>query len=112
VLTVGETERDPEALEGEKLTPLQEAALVDDHDSVVAAPGTMCVGFVLNVSVGALGDAGATALCAIHPVRLSPKATCHHVIPLLVGPPMTVPRLPGASEPIQDGVLVVGAAEA
>ena len=39
VLTVGETARDPETPNGEKPVPLQEVALVDDHDSVDEAPG-------------------------------------------------------------------------
>ena len=59
VLTVGETARDPETPDGEKPTPLQEVALVDDHDSVDEAPGAMHVGFALNESVGAVGDAAA-----------------------------------------------------
>ena len=79
VLTVGETERDPEAPDGEKPAPLQDVALVDDQESVEEAPGAMYAGLALNVRVGALGDAGATTLCAIHPVRLSSKATFHHV---------------------------------
>ena len=41
VLTVGETETDPEAPDGEKPAPLQEVALVDDHESVEEAPGAM-----------------------------------------------------------------------
>jgi hypothetical protein len=60
VLSVGETKRDPEAREGEKPTPLQEVALVDDHESVDEAPGATLGGFALNESVGAVGDAGAT----------------------------------------------------
>ena len=59
VLTVGETERDPEAPDGEKPTPVQEVALVDDHDSVDEAPGAMPPGLALNESVGAVGDASA-----------------------------------------------------
>jgi hypothetical protein len=38
VLFVGETEREPEALDGEKPVPRQEVALVDDHDSVDDPP--------------------------------------------------------------------------
>jgi hypothetical protein len=37
-LTVGETEADPEAPDGEKPAPLQEVALVDDHDRVDDPP--------------------------------------------------------------------------
>jgi len=59
VLTVGETNRDPEARDGEKPSPLQLVALVDDHDSVDEAPGATLGGFALNESVGAVGDAGA-----------------------------------------------------
>jgi len=59
VVTVGETARDPETPDGEKPTPLQEVALVDDHDSVDEAPGATLEGFALNESVGAVGDAGA-----------------------------------------------------
>ncbi len=62
VLTVGETKRDPEALDGEKPTPLQEVALVDDHVSVDEAPGATLGGLALNESVGAFGDAGARVL--------------------------------------------------
>jgi hypothetical protein len=40
-------------------------------------------------------------------VRSSSKATCHHVYPLLAGPPTTMPWLPAASEPIA-GVPGVG----
>ena len=40
VLIVGETKRDPAAPDGEKPTPLQEVALVDDHDSVTVWPGS------------------------------------------------------------------------
>jgi hypothetical protein len=59
VLIIGETEADPEAPGGEKPTPLQEVALVDDHDSVDEAPGAMPQGLALNESVGAVGDAAA-----------------------------------------------------
>jgi hypothetical protein len=79
VLVVGETEREPEAPEGKKPAPLHEVALVDAHESLEEAPGVMDAGFALNMSVGALADAGARALCPTHPIRLSAKATCHHV---------------------------------
>jgi hypothetical protein len=79
VLTAGETERNPEAPEGEKPAPRQEDALVDNQESVEEAPGAMYAGLAPNIRVGALDDAGATALCPIHPVRLSSKATFHHV---------------------------------
>src|SRR5271166_6281818 len=59
VLTVGETKRDPEAPDGEKPTPLQEVALVDDHVSVDEAPGGMLAGFALNETGGAVGDTAA-----------------------------------------------------
>jgi hypothetical protein len=59
VLTVGETETDPETPVGEKPVPLQAVALVDDHESVDEAPGAMLVGFAPNESVGAVGDAAA-----------------------------------------------------
>jgi len=59
VLTVGETKRDPEAPDGEKPTPLQLVALVDDHESADEPPGAAYVGFALNKSVGAVGDTGA-----------------------------------------------------
>ena len=59
VLTVGETRRDPETPDGEKPIPLQEVALVDDHDSVDEAPGAMPPGLALKESVGAVGDTAA-----------------------------------------------------
>ena len=59
VLAVGETRRDPETPDGEKPVPLQEVALVDDHDSVDEAPGAMPPGLAWNESVGAFGDAAA-----------------------------------------------------
>jgi hypothetical protein len=100
VLVVGETETDPETPDGEKPAPLQAVALVDDHESVDEAPEAMLLGFAPNTSVGAVGDTAARLLWIIHPVRSSSKATCHHVYPLLVGPPMTVPWLPAISSPI------------
>jgi hypothetical protein len=45
VVTVGETERDPETPDGEKPAPLQEVALVDDHVSVDEAPAATYEGF-------------------------------------------------------------------
>ena len=58
--------------------------------------------------VGAVGDAAARPLWEVHPVRLSLKATCHHVYRCSLGPPMTVPWFPCASTPIEgvpdDGV--------
>jgi hypothetical protein len=62
VLTVGETEREPEAPDGEKPAPSQEVALVEDQDSVDEAPGVIYAGFALNMSVGAAGNAAATPL--------------------------------------------------
>jgi hypothetical protein len=59
VLTVGETVEDAETPDGEKPTPLQEVALVDDHESVDEPPGAMYAGFALNERVGAVGDAAA-----------------------------------------------------
>jgi hypothetical protein len=59
VLTVGETRADPETPDGEKPTPLQEVALVDDHVSVDEAPGATLGGFTLDKSVGAVGAASA-----------------------------------------------------
>ena len=59
VVAVGETETDPEAPDGEKPAPVQEVALVDDHESVDEAPGAMPPGLALNESVGAVGDASA-----------------------------------------------------
>ncbi len=56
VVTVGETETDPEAPDGENPTPLQEIALVDDHESVDEAPGGTLAGFALNETGGAVGD--------------------------------------------------------
>jgi hypothetical protein len=58
VLTVGETEDDPEAPDGEKPTPLHDVALVDDHVSVDEAPGALGA-LALNKSVGAVVDTGA-----------------------------------------------------
>jgi hypothetical protein len=98
VLTVGETERDPETPDGEKPTPLQLVALVDDHVSVDEAPGATPTGLALSKSVGADGDTAARPLAyvgplwKVQPVRSSLKATCHHVKKLaLAGPPMTTP---------------------
>jgi hypothetical protein len=62
VLTVGETESNPETPDGEKPTPLQEVALVDDHESVDELPGAMYRGFALNETIGAVGDAAARPL--------------------------------------------------
>ena len=62
VVAVGETERDPETPDGEKPTPLQEVALVDDHESVDEAQGGMLAGFALNETDGAVGDTAATPL--------------------------------------------------
>jgi hypothetical protein len=59
VLTVGETETDPDVPDGEKPTPLQDVALVDDHESVAEAPAAMNEGFSLKESVGAVGDTAA-----------------------------------------------------
>ncbi len=62
VLTVAETKREPETPDGEKPTPLHEVALVDDHDSVDEAPEATVVGFALNATIGAVGDAAARPL--------------------------------------------------
>jgi hypothetical protein len=62
VLTLGETETDPEAPDAVKPTPLQAVALLDDHESVDEAPGAMPTGFVLNERVGAVGDAASRPL--------------------------------------------------
>ena len=105
VLAVGETETDPETPAGEKPVPLQEVALVDDHDSVDEAPEAIDPGFAPIMSVGAVGDTAARALWLVHPVRSSSKTTCHHVDPLLAGPPTTVPWFPCASSPIVGGLL-------
>ncbi len=59
VSTVGETETDPDTPDGENPVPLQEVALVDDHESVDDSPGAMATGFASKRSVGAAGDAGA-----------------------------------------------------
>ncbi len=107
MVAVGKTERDPEAPYGEKPTPVQEVALVDDHESVDETPGGTLAGFALNETGGAVGDTAATAYCATHPVRPSLKATPHQVYVLLAGPPMTAPWLPGHSWPIA-GVFGVG----
>ena len=71
VLTVGETGRDPETPDGEKPVPLQEVALVDDHDSVDEAPGAMPPGLALNESVGALVTRARDHPDQTHPVRSS-----------------------------------------
>jgi hypothetical protein len=60
VVAAGETERDPETPDGEKPAPLQEFALVDDHESVDEPPGGTPAGFALNETVGAVGDTAAT----------------------------------------------------
>jgi hypothetical protein len=62
VVTVGQTASDPETPDGEKPVPLQEVALVDDHDIIDEAPRAMPLGLALNESVGAVGDASARAL--------------------------------------------------
>jgi hypothetical protein len=111
VLTVGETETDPETPVGEKPVPLQAVALVDDHESVEEAPEAMRSGLVPNESIGVVGDAAARALWWVHAVRSSLKATSHHVIEsALTGPPITVPWFPCASTPIA-GVPVAGVDE-
>jgi hypothetical protein len=66
VLTVGETEADPEAPDAEKPAPLQEVALVDDQDSVDEAPVATYAGFAPKMTVGAVGDAGA------RPIQVGP----------------------------------------
>ena len=48
VSTVGETETDPDTPDGENPVPLQEVALVDDHESVDDSPGAMATGFALE----------------------------------------------------------------
>lgn len=53
------TRRDPETPDGEKPVPLQEVALVDDHESVDEDQGGMLAGFALNETVGAFGDTSA-----------------------------------------------------
>ena len=62
VVAVGKTERDPEVPDGEKPTPLQEVALVDDHESVDETPGGTLAGFALNETGGAVGDTAVRAL--------------------------------------------------
>ena len=105
VVTAGETAKDPETSDGEKPVPLQEVALVDDHDIIDEAPLAMPPGLALNESVGAVGDASARLLRVAQPVRSSSKATCHHVAaPAFTGPPITTPWLPDASEPIVDAL--------
>ena len=61
VLTVGETETDPETPDGEKPVPLQAVALVDDHESVDEAPEATLDGLEPKMSVGAVGDTAATS---------------------------------------------------
>jgi hypothetical protein len=60
VVALGKTEREPETPDGEKPTPLQEVALVDDHESVDETPGGTLAGFALNETGGAVGDTAAT----------------------------------------------------
>ena len=62
VLTVGETETDPETPVAEKAVPVQAVALVDDHDSVDEAPEAMLAGSAPNESIGAVGEAAARPL--------------------------------------------------
>jgi hypothetical protein len=62
VVAVGKTERDPEAPDGLKPDPLQEVALVDDHESVDETPGGTLAGFALNETGGAVGDTSARPL--------------------------------------------------
>jgi hypothetical protein len=61
VVAVGKTDRDPETPAGEKPTPLQEVALVDDQVSVDETPGGTLAGFALNDTGGAVGDTAARA---------------------------------------------------
>jgi hypothetical protein len=65
VLTVGETETDPETPVGEKPVPLQPVALVDDHESVDEAPEATLGGFAPKMISGAVGDTAESAL--VHP---------------------------------------------
>jgi hypothetical protein len=103
VLTVGETETDPETPVGEKPVPLQPVALVDDHESVDEAPEATLGGFAPKMISGAVGDTAARVLWYIHPVLSSLKDTCHHVIDwALTGPPMTVPWFACASSPVEE----------
>ena len=62
VLTVGETQTDPETPVGEKPVPLQEVALVDDHESVDEAPEAMLADLAPIESIGAVGDRSARPL--------------------------------------------------
>ena len=48
MFTGGDTETDPDAPDGEKPTPLQDVALVDDHVSVDEAPTAMPSGLELR----------------------------------------------------------------
>jgi len=57
VVTLGETETDPDVPNGKKPVPVQASALLDDHESVDEAPGAMLAGFALNESIGAVDDA-------------------------------------------------------
>ena len=59
MVAVGKTERDPEAPDAEKPAPLQEVALVDDHESVDETPGGTLAAFALNKTGGAVGDTSA-----------------------------------------------------
>src|SRR5271166_2273108 len=52
VLAVAETRRDPETPDGEKPVPLQEVALVENHDSVDESPRAMPAGLAWNERVG------------------------------------------------------------
>ena len=47
---------------GEKPVPLQEVALVDDHESVDEAPEATLAGLAPSESIGAVGDRGARPL--------------------------------------------------
>jgi hypothetical protein len=62
VVSLGETEADPDPSSGRKPDPVQASPLLDDHESVDEAPSVMLAGPALNESVGAVDDASARPL--------------------------------------------------
>jgi hypothetical protein len=67
VVSLGETEADPDPTTGVKPDPVQASALLDDHESVDEAPGATRAGLPLNESVGAVDDASARPLGVFAP---------------------------------------------
>ena len=108
VVTLGETETEPEVPLAVKPVPVQDVALVEDQVRVEEFPETTEVGLAESVAVGrALTLVRESSIP--HPSAPESKLTCHHVYPFAeVGPPMTLPNAPIDCVPLrvpeEDGV--------